>query len=181
MLFFFTTKLRFFCFVTICREKHKTLRLVSFISEMPQRSRPQFLRGHPYVEEELADLQSSVDASLDRPEVPYSELLSFRRRPECARPLLVSLMLMAGQQVRDPTSLDDNFFTQSSPDFTIISYCTIVSFFFFVSFSALRRERRDLLQRVHLPGSGDAHELLPGERCGGGGAGCRHRRLLRGH
>ncbi len=93
---------------------------------MPQRSRPQFLRGHPYVEEELAELQSSVDASLDRPEVPYSELLSFRRRPECARPLLVSLMLMAGQQVRDPTTLDDNFFTQSSPDFTDTS--TVQSF-----------------------------------------------------
>ena len=56
----------------------------------------QFLRGHPYVEQELSEIQSSVDASLSIVPPSIKELFT---QPHLRRPLFISLALMFGQQM----------------------------------------------------------------------------------
>ena len=53
----------------------------------------QFLRGHPYVEEELAEIQDSVEEST-RTKASAKDLT----KPQNLKPLLISILLMFGQQ-----------------------------------------------------------------------------------
>lgn len=54
----------------------------------------QTLRGHPYIESELAEIQETIDRNIGR-KVTIRDL----GKPQNLKPLLISLMLMLGQQL----------------------------------------------------------------------------------
>ena len=53
----------------------------------------EFLRGHPYIENELAEIQESVEDS-SRTKATAKDL----KKPQNLKPLLISILLMFGQQ-----------------------------------------------------------------------------------
>ncbi len=55
----------------------------------------QFLRGHPYVEIELSEVQDSVESGL-RSSSSFTDLFT---RAQYIKPLVISLVLMFGQQL----------------------------------------------------------------------------------
>ena len=57
----------------------------------------QFLRGHPYVENELGEVQESIESSMRA--ASSSTFTDLFTKPYLLKPLVISLVLMIGQQM----------------------------------------------------------------------------------
>ena len=57
----------------------------------------QFLRGHPYVENELGEVQESIESSIKA--ASSSKFSDLFTKAHLLKPLIISLVLMIGQQM----------------------------------------------------------------------------------